>query len=107
MFPCVKEEPAEDAGVVPEPNTSVLTLSRKRKIRGFQEEGRRDPIGLDSRLAKRPLRVDQARREEGEDEIPASTRRVPTEGPSEPLERIDNLRLRIHEMTMKLRGCHN
>ena len=35
MFPCVKEEPAEDAGVAQEPNTSVPNLSTKRKIRSF------------------------------------------------------------------------
>ena len=90
-FPCLKEEPAEDAGGNPEPSTS---MSRKRKIRGFEEEGRRGPIGPDSRLATRTLMMGQGRREEGEEETPASTRRVSTEGPLSSVERLDNLRLR-------------
>ena len=90
-FPCLKEEPAEGAGGNPEPSTSV---SRKRKIRGFEEEGRRGPIGPDSRLATRTLMVGQGRREEGEEETPASTRRVSTEGPLSSVERLDHLRLR-------------
>ena len=86
MFPCVKEEPAEDAGVAPEPNTSVPILSPKRKIRGFQEEVRRDNTGLgsgphDPPPAKRPRRANQERREEM---ITAGSRRISTEGPSEP-----------------------
>merc|ERR1711978_843085 len=64
-FPCVKEEPAEEAGGNAGPSTS---LSRKREIRGFEEEERRGPIGPDSRLATGTLMVGQGRREEGEEE---------------------------------------
>ena len=103
VFPCVKEEPAEDAGGVPEPSTSVL---RKRKIRGFEEEGRRDPLGPGSRPATRPLMVGHGRREEGEEENPTSTRRVSTErlmrGNREAVERLDNLRLRIQQQIQKI-----
>ena len=96
-FPCLKEEPAEDVGGNPEPSTS---MSRKRKIRGFEEEGRRGPIGPDSRLATGTLMVGQGRREEGEEEeeeeeeTQASTRRVSTEGPLSSVDGLDNLRLR-------------
>ena len=90
-FPCVKEEPVEEAGGNAGPSTS---LSTKREIRGFEEEGHRGPIGPYSRLATGTLMVGQGRREEGEEETQASTRRVSTEGPLSSVERLDNLRLR-------------
>ena len=103
VFPCVKDEPAEEAGGVPEPSTSVL---RKRKIRGFEEEGRRDPLGPGSRPATRPLMVGHGRRGEGEEENPTSTRRVSTErlmrGNREAVERLDDLRLRIQQQIQKI-----
>ena len=97
-FPCLKEEPAEDVGGNPEPSTS---MSRKRKIRGFEEEGRRGPIGPDSRLATGTLMVGQGRREEGEEETQASTRRVSTGGPLLSAAGLANLRLRIQQQIRK------
>ena len=116
-FPCLKEEPAEDIGGNPEPSTS---MSRKRKTRGFEEEGRHGPIGPDSRLATGTLMVGQGRREEEEEEdklvreniefsdssdddeeeeeeegeTQASTRRVSTGRPLSSVDVLDNLRLR-------------
>ena len=69
-------------------------MSRKRKIRGFEEEGRRGPIGPDSRLATGTLMVGQGRREGGEEETQASTRRVSTGRPLSSVDVLDNLRLR-------------
>ena len=97
-FPCVKEEPAEEAGGNPGPSTS---LSRKREIRGFEEEGHRGPIGPDSRLATGTLMVGQGRREEGEEETQASTRRVSTGGPLLSAAELANLRLRIRQQIRK------
>ena len=97
-FPCVKEEPAEEAGGNPGPSTS---LSRKREIRGFEEEGHRGPIGPDSRLATGTLMVGQGRREEGEEETQASTRRVSTGGPLLSAAGLANLRLRIQQQIRK------
>ena len=95
-------------------------MSRKRKTRGFEEEGRHGPIGPDSRLATGTLMVGQGRRkeeeeedklvreniefsdssdddeeeEEEEEETQASTRRVSTERPLSSVDVLDNLRLR-------------
>ena len=90
-FPCVKEEPVEEAGGNAGPSTS---LSRKREIRGFEEEGHRGSIGPDSRPATGTPMVGQGRREEGEGATQASTRRVSTEGPLSSVDGLDNLRLR-------------
>ena len=95
-------------------------MSRKRKTRGFEEEGRHGPIGPDSRLATGTLMVGQGRREEEEEEdklvreniefsdssdddeeeeeeereTQASTRRVSTGRPLSSVDVLDNLRLR-------------
>ena len=97
-FPCVKEEPVEEAGGNPRPSTS---LSRKREIRGFEEEGHRGPIGPDSRLATGTLMVGQGRREEGEEETQASRRRVSTGGHLLSAAGLANLRLRIQQQIRK------
>ena len=98
-FPCVKEEPAGEVGGNAGPSTS---LSRKREIRGFEEEGHRGPIGPDSRLATGTLMVGQGRREEGEEETQASTRRVSTGGPLSSVDGLANLRRRIQHQIRKI-----
>ena len=72
-FPCVKEEPVEEAGGNAGPSTS---LSRKREIRGFEEEG--------------------------EEATQASTRRVSTGVPLMSDAELANLRLRIQQQIRKI-----
>ena len=70
-------------------------------LSNFEEEGHRGPIGPDSRLATGTLMVGQGRREEGEEETQASTRRVPTGGPLLSAAGLANLRLRIQQQIRK------